>query len=259
MKGEKIPKTMSFSWLKKPKNHIRNTFDTQGMSMIEILIVISIIAILSIVLFLAYNRQISRAQDAKRKDDLEDLRVAFEDYYNDYECYPDMTLLDNCGGTDLQPYLREVPCDPKYKDPYVGFTLSGDSCDGYRVLTQIANLNDPNIESMGCDATNGCFYDDPTYNYGIAMGAPITSADWEQVAGPTPDPTNAPTDAPTPTLGPGYWVIAPDGTCSHYTVDYYPTAGCPGYYNSYDECFAVSGCSASCTEDDVPLGLRCER
>ena len=257
MKGEIYPKQMSFSWLKKSKKSFSNSFAIQGMSMIEILVVVSIIGILAVMALLGLNRQISKAQDAQRKDDLEDLRVAFEDYFNDNECYPDLTILNNCGGTDLQPYLKEIPCDPKDGEPYVGSSPGGDNCDGYRVLTQLENLNDPNIESMGCDAVNGCFYDDPTYNYGIAMGAPLTSANWEQEAGPTPAPTA--TEAPTPTLGPGYWVIAPDGTCSHYTLDYYPTAGCPGDYPDYDTCFAVSGCTNNCTEDDVPLGLRCLR
>lgn len=256
MKGENFPKRMSFSWLKKSKNHIQNGFDIQGMSMIEILVVVAIIAILGAALLLSINRQTSKAQDAQRKDDLEDLRIAFEDYYNDNECYPDMTILNNCGGNDLKPYLNEIPCDPKDNTPYVGSSLGDDGCSGYRVLTKLVNKSDPNIESMGCDAVNGCFYSDPAYNYGIAMGAPLTSASWVTVM-PTAAPTA--TTAPTPTLSPGHWVIAPDGTCSHYTVDYYPTAGCPQDYPDYNACFAVSGCTSSCTEDDVPLVLRCAR
>ncbi|PIR64519.1 MAG: hypothetical protein COU63_03445 [Candidatus Pacebacteria bacterium CG10_big_fil_rev_8_21_14_0_10_36_11] len=224
--------------------------------MIEILIVVTIIGILSIALFVGYNRQISRARDAQRKDDLEDLRIAFEDYYNDNECYPDLTMLNNCGGADLQPYLKEIPCDPQDELPYLGFSFEGDWCAGYRVLAQLENLNDPSIEDVGCDQVNGCYYQDTSYNYAIAMGAPMT-AGWNQVAGPTPLPTA--TSAPTPTLEPGSWVIAPDGTCDHYTFAYLPTAGCPDTYNSYDECFVISGCTGSCTEDDVPLAIRCAR
>ena len=257
MKGEIYPKTMSFSWLKKQKKIIQNGFDTQGMSLIEILIVVAILAILGVLMLGSFNRQISKAKDAQRKDDLEDLRVAFEDYYNDNQCYPDLEMLDNCGGTDLQPYLNEIPCDPQDQLSYVGFSLYGDFCDGYRVLTQIANIQDPGIEDVGCSAVTGCGYADVSYNYGIAMGDIITSPLWDQVAGPTPAPTA--TAAPTPTLEPGAWVISPDGACYHYTFDYLPTAGCPDTYISYDECFAVSGCTNSCTEDDVPLVLRCER
>ena len=247
-----------FSWLKKSKNHIQNGFDTKGMSMIEILIVIAILAILGAMLLFGLNRQTSKARDSQRKDDLEDLRVAFEEYYNDNECYPQLdVVLDNCGGTDLQPYLKEVPCDPQDEQPYVAISMEGDWCDGYRVLTQLENVNDPSIEGIGCNATDGCNYTDPTYNYGISMGIAVNDLEYTPEPTPTVGPTSTP--MPTPTLGPGHWVIAPDGTCSYYTIDYYPTAGCPGDYVSYDACFAVSGCTSNCTEDDVPLYLRCAR
>jgi prepilin-type N-terminal cleavage/methylation domain-containing protein len=248
---------MLFTWLKNTKKRTPNHFDTQGMSMIEILIVVAILAVLGIAMFASFNRQLSKARDSKRKDHLEDLRVAFEDYFNDNECYPDLEILESCGESDLDPYLKEIPCDPQDTLSYVGFSLDGDFCDGYRVLAQLENSTDPSIERIGCSAAGGCGYEDVTYNYGISMGAIITDPNWSQEAGPTPEPTATP--IPTPTLGPGAWVIAPDGTCSHYTFDYLPTAGCPDTYDSYESCFVVSGCTSSCTEDDVPLEIRCER
>lgn len=249
-----------------PKKHMRAkaTF-SRGVTLIELLVVVAILAVLAVVFFSGFTRQLSKGRDAQRKDHLEKLRVAFEDFYNDNECYPDLAVLENCGGTDLQPYLKEIPCDPQDELPYVVSSLGGNWCAGYRVLVQLENTTDPNIESMGCDATNGCYYDDETYNFGIAMGAPITDPDWVQEAGPTPVPTAIPTAIPTvaptavPTLPPGAWVIAPDGTCDYYVAEYLPSAGCPAEYLTYDQCFAVSGCTSSCTEDDVPLVLRCER
>jgi prepilin-type N-terminal cleavage/methylation domain-containing protein len=258
MKEEVYPKTMLFTWLKTTKKRTSNDFDTQGMSMIEILIVVAIIAILGAMALVSYNRQLSKARDAQRKDHMEDLRVAFEDYYNDNECYPDLEMLSNCGGSDLSPYLKEIPCDPQDELPYVGSSFGDDWCDGYRVLVQLENVTDPSIERIGCNAVTGCEYIDPTYNYGIAMGGIITAPDWEPEPTPTPIIPTA-TTAPTPTMAPGAWVIAPDGTCSYYTFEYLPTGGCPDTYGSFDECFAISGCTNSCTEDDVPLELRCER
>lgn len=248
-----------FSWLKKPKNHIQKRFDTKGMSMIEILIVVSILAILGVMFLMSMNRQISKARDSERKDHLEDLRIAFEDYYNDNLCYPDLNVvLNNCEGDDLQPYLKEIPCDPQDDLPYVGLAPTNDDwCDGYRVLVQLENLGDPGIEEVGCDAVTGCNYSDATYNYGIAMGIAVDDPLWGEEPTPTPGPSSTP--APTPTPEPGTWVIAPDGTCAYYTLTYYPTAGCPTDYPTYADCFAVSGCTGSCTEDDVPLDLRCER
>lgn len=235
--------------------------------MIEILIIVAIMALISVVLMGAFTRQMSRARDAQRKDHLEEMRVAFEDYYNDNQCYPPPESLAACGSDALSPYLKTIPCDPQDEQPYVYFSLRGDMCRGYRVLVRLENLNDPNIESMGCDATNGCYWDDPAYNFGIAMGDALIDPDWEPevTPSPTPTPTAGPTPTPSPTPTPppscpnGAWVISPSGTCSCYTNAYLPTASCPATYASYAQCFAASGCTGNCTEDDVPLYLRCER
>ena len=67
-----------------------------GLTMIELLVVLAILVILIILAFMAWRGQINKANDAKRKADLERLKVTFEDYYNDKECYPDAAILDNC-------------------------------------------------------------------------------------------------------------------------------------------------------------------
>ncbi|HEX9817274.1 MAG TPA: prepilin-type N-terminal cleavage/methylation domain-containing protein [Patescibacteria group bacterium] len=249
MKEQKNPKLTSFFLRKEPS----------GFSLIEILVITAVIAVLGAVLLAGYSRQLSRSRDAQRKDDLSQLRVVFEDYYNDNACYPDLTIFETCGSSALTPYLKEIPCDPQDQEPYVYFSLGGNECRGYRVLVQLENTNDPNIESMGCDATNGCYWDDPTYNFGIAMGGTLAGSGWEQSAGPTPAPTPTPTPTPPADCSDGAWVISPNGVCSCYANDYWPTAGCPATYATYEECFAVSGCTGSCTEQDVPLSLRCER
>jgi prepilin-type N-terminal cleavage/methylation domain-containing protein len=69
---------------KKPRvNHQK-----QGFSMIELLVAIALVAILLIILFLSLTKQTARSRDAERKSDLERIKVAFEDYYNDNSCYP---------------------------------------------------------------------------------------------------------------------------------------------------------------------------
>lgn len=229
MKEEIYPKKWLFSWSK----------SSPGMSLIEILIVIALVALLSVLMFAGFTRQMSRSRDAQRKDHLEDIRIAFEDYYNDNQCYPPLTALDECGSDELTPYLKEVPCDPLDRQEYVYSSLGGDVCTGYRVLVRLENTNDPNIESMGCDATNGCYYADPAYNFGIAMGDVLGSGDWEG--------------------GEGAWVIGSNGVCTFYSDELLDEGDCPTEYQTYEACFAVSGCTGNCSEDDVPLYLRCER
>ena len=175
---------MLFTWRKKARKHSRNTFDIQGMSMIEILIVVAIMAVLSTVMISGMKKQISKAQDARRKADIGNLRKAFEEYYDDNESYPDLAVLANCGSAALSPYLREIPCDPEDESSYVGFSLAGDWGAGFRILTKLSNLNDRSIGDVGCDPDYGCSFGDTSYNYGVAIGAPITAPEWEWVVGP---------------------------------------------------------------------------
>jgi prepilin-type N-terminal cleavage/methylation domain-containing protein len=209
-----------------------------GVTLVEILIVIAIIGLLGVALTVGYSRQLARSRDATRKDNLEDIRVAFEDYYNDNECYPPVDTLSQCGSATLSPYLKEIPCDPADEQPYKYFTFQNDACRGYRVLVRLENTDDPFITSMGCDKINGCYYDDKSYNYGIAMGGSFLGGDWDE---------------------PGAWVIGVDGVCTFYTEELLAEGDCPTEYQTYNTCFAVSGCTGGCTEEDVPLYLRCER
>jgi prepilin-type N-terminal cleavage/methylation domain-containing protein len=235
MKEEKNQKLRLFSlraWLgDRPSGQ-------RGMTLIEILVIVAIIGVLSVAVFAGYSRQVSRSRDAQRKDHLEDIRIAFEDYYNDNACYPDLALLANCGSADLSPYLKTIPCDPQDDLPYKYFAFQGNVCRGYRVLVQLENTNDPHIASMGCDQTNGCYYDDTSYNFGIAMGGSVAGGDWDEE---------------------GAWVIGVDGVCAFYSEELLTEGDCPTEYQSYEACFAVSGCLGNCTEEQVPLYLRCER
>lgn len=168
---------------------------SRGFTLIEILVVFSIIAILTILGFMSWKAQIDKANDARRKADLERLRIAFEDFYNDYNCYPpagvlDPDFLDNCGGGDLKPYLDKIPCDPVTRKPYV-FQLIGE-CHKYRILGTLSYKSDPVIAKLGCNGTNGCGFG-PEYNYGIASPNLL-------VGNPSPSPaaSSQPSFSPQP-------------------------------------------------------------
>src|SRR5690606_1314839 len=105
-------------------------FPNKGMSLIEILIVVAVLILLGLVLSRSVLGQTAKARDARRKDDLEKIRVAFEDYYNDNQCYPAPETLTSCGSAQLSPYLQSVPCDPVDKQPYAYFSLRGNVCRG---------------------------------------------------------------------------------------------------------------------------------
>jgi general secretion pathway protein G len=160
---------------KKPEKKIQ-----KGVTLIELLIVVSIILLLMVALYRTIGRDIEKTRDANRKKDLKQIKAAFENYYNDHSCYPPDEILDNCGGKDLMPYLQEVPCDP-LGFPYLYLPISdvfgNNNCGGYRVLTGISP-SDPDLEVVGCPGGCGVPDDVPNperYNYGIAEGTALNS------------------------------------------------------------------------------------
>lgn len=188
-----------------------------GFTLIELLVVVAILAMLLILAFGSWRNQIDKARDADRKTDLQRLKIAYEDYFNDYECYPPITILDNCSGPQLQPHLDKIPCDPVTKLPYF---IEHSDCFSYRILTTLDNGSDPIIASLNCQPD--CGYS-TTDNYGIASSnLPVSS-----------NPTVAPSPSPSPEII-NYYACRPpnppidNGACSYRGTD--PPTGCGSYY-----------------------------
>ena len=143
-------------WTKTSHNRER------GLTLIELLIVVTILALLMLLAASAYKLQHQRALDARRKSDLAKLKVVFEDYYNDKHCYPTATMMGHCGLNDLQPYMDKVPCDPLTHLSY-GYTYDT-ACTYYGLFTTLQDTSDPVIKEIGCYPR--CAATVP-YNYGI--------------------------------------------------------------------------------------------
>lgn len=160
-----------------------------GITVIELLIVITSLGILAVIAASLINPQIQlgKGRDARRKADLQKLRNPLEDFHNDHECYPS-TL------TELLPYyLKEIPKDPETKQEYLYLE---NNCDQYWIYAKLENSKDQAIASSGCQ--DGCGPDD-RYNYGIASGntRPIDGPTATPVVGGTATPTPTPTTAPS--------------------------------------------------------------
>lgn len=153
-----------------------DSYTRKGFTLIEVLIVVSILMILILLFVFTSFRQLSKGRDGRRKSDLEKIKVAFEDYYNDNNCYPDTTVLNNCDGDTFRPYLDTIPCDPANKEPYLYVASDGGLCKGYKLLAKLENTDDPDIASIGCDEETGCGYTDPDYNYGVSQGVGVPAA-----------------------------------------------------------------------------------
>jgi len=85
----------------------RNGVVEPGFTLIELMIVISIIAILVGIAALKYDKVVQRSKEAVLKTDLRTMRDAIDNYTLDKQAAPQSV-------EDLQQagYLREVPLDP---------------------------------------------------------------------------------------------------------------------------------------------------
>jgi len=109
-------------------------FNNSGFSLIELLVVISIIGLLSSLAVVSLNSAREKARDAVRKADMSQLRTALNLYYDDELEYPDcdgsasddanISCYSGTGGDDTslqealiddpsKPYIGSLPLDPR--------------------------------------------------------------------------------------------------------------------------------------------------
>src|SRR5260221_4287727 len=175
-----------------------------GFTLTEILIAVAILAIIIILILINLKTGITRAQDGRRKTDLSKIQKAFEENYNDKQCYPDPDILSTCEGLQLMPYMRAVPCDPVRKNPYLYVPPISSQCSGYIICAKLEDLKDPDIARIGCHPVDGCGWG-AGYNYCVSVG--LAAAVPGAING-LPSPTPTPANTPTPTPPPGAWACS---------------------------------------------------
>ncbi len=160
----------------------------QGFTLIELLVVIAIIGILSSVVLASVNSARAKARDAKRKQDLYQIRNALELYFNDNGRYPvgyggswagvstapcgvnGQTSGANAYIVGLTPtYIATLPVDP----------ATPASCNGYLYTTDGTNyklLVHQSAESY--PSAGQPFYDPvrPGWSWMICSGEPACSS-----------------------------------------------------------------------------------
>jgi general secretion pathway protein G len=115
-------------------------FGNSGFTLVELLVVISIIAILATVIGVNYSGARKSARDSKRKADMENVAAAFEMYYSEFKRYP------NCGwdiamsNLNEAGYLNSIPQNTSDENEYQYQCNSDDNWFG--VYAKLENKNE---------------------------------------------------------------------------------------------------------------------
>lgn len=150
----------------------------KAFTLVELLIVISILSIMVTILVGILNpiAMVNKGRDARRKKDLNRIRVAFEEYFNDKGCYPSQALADklmiasNCNNSNFLdfPWLKPWPCDPTGR-PYQILVDYTNCPKWFKVMAVLENKTDKDILpgwELGGNMSAGF----TGVNYGVSSG-----------------------------------------------------------------------------------------
>jgi len=137
------------------KYHILHT----GFTLIEMLVVISIIGILATLVAANLNSARSRARDAQRKSDIKNIETALRLYYNDNGSYPNANALPWGGAwtSGNTTYMEMLPKDPLSPTQDYHYAL-GASTDNYTLYACLENSSDTNGIPSGGLCSSGTMF-----------------------------------------------------------------------------------------------------
>lgn len=156
-----------------------------GFSLIELLVVITIIAVLIGAGTFSWNNAQKKSRDNSRKADLKTIQQALEAYLQENGKYPgsaagkiicvspyDLATINwgaefacTTGGANKIIFLKKLPQDPMYQTSsnYYYWSNSNQEATKYTLSVRLENENDPDILNPTCTPQSG--YD---YNYCVA-------------------------------------------------------------------------------------------
>ena len=105
-------------WTNTDINHKSKMKDRRGYTLIEMMIVISIISILATMALPSFQKQLVRAKETNLRRSLFIMRDTIDQYFADHGRYPD-SLQDLESGK----YVRQIPMDPITGSPDTWITI----------------------------------------------------------------------------------------------------------------------------------------
>jgi hypothetical protein len=175
--------------------------------------------------------QIAKSQDAKRQEDIQEVKAALDVYYQDHNCYPreDTIPFGREWRDGNTVYMKKVPQDPECKNGqgtcYKYRTDTTSSCPQWNVvfasLSQASSLaNTCPLSTLSNCAPAGytqgkwaCTLSGAVNCSNLASAATIVGG--IETVSPTMTPTPVPSATPTPTPSPTPTPTPPDGSVTY--------------------------------------------
>lgn len=142
---------------------MKQKYVSQGFTLIELMIVMIILGILATIGFTSFQNSQKKGRDGRRKNDLRQISLALETYYNDYGRYPSGDAngkILGCGAsgtptlcdwglifkhTTGPTYMIKLPKDPKGNWYY----WYKSATSNYKLYARLENSDDPEYVSAG--------------------------------------------------------------------------------------------------------------
>jgi prepilin-type N-terminal cleavage/methylation domain-containing protein len=128
----------------------------KGFTLVELLVSISIIAILSVIMTVSYSSAQKSGRDQRRIADVKAIQSAAEQYYLLNGSYPTSYSAGSSWSIGTQMVLERYPADPKSTSSY----SSGSSgATGYCVCATLEKTNGGNSSNTSCNfVANGAYF-----------------------------------------------------------------------------------------------------
>lgn len=124
----------------------------KGFTLVELLVVMSIIGILASLAVGSFRTAQMRGRDAQRKSDLKQVSNALELYYADYGEYPAVNQIvwgNEFSDSKGTVYFKVLPSDPSNSRSYT-YTLVAGSNQKYQLFATLENPEDQDCIDGNC-------------------------------------------------------------------------------------------------------------
>jgi general secretion pathway protein G len=166
-----------------------------AFTLIELVIVISIIGLLITIPVIGYGQVTRKSRDTRRKQDIDKVNTALSQYRSEVGHYPIQSNYAALAADLVPSFLTQLPVDPR-NGPTHYYNYSSTDGEFFILSATLENTNGSNFEIYVASATGGT----------TITGTPAVPSGYLTPTGfspfsysPTPSNTPTPSRTPTPT------------------------------------------------------------